>query len=171
VFNGFHVFKNAIVNVSKTVVLAQRAFHGRDSCQHRILDAAALELLKYQTTLTRDPKNIYSTVLAEKIIRLSLILSDFTLICQKFFYFNHPPNNLKRTTMGIIDDYYGGYENIAMHTNEEGETDFEAAYNSANGLDDYDEQYEQEPAEEEEEEEEVEADVQEEDTNDQNDDE
>jgi len=37
--------------------------------------------------------------------------------------------------MGIIDDYYGGYENIAMFTNEDGETDFEAAYYHANDLD------------------------------------
>ena len=30
--------------------------------------------------------------------------------------------------MGIIDDYYGGYENLAMYTNEDGDVDFDAAY-------------------------------------------
>ena len=33
---------------------------------------------------------------------------------------------------------YGGYENIAEFTNEEGETDFDAAYDHANGLDEGD---------------------------------
>jgi hypothetical protein len=32
--------------------------------------------------------------------------------------------------MGIIDDYYGGYGNLAMLTNSDGEVDFEAAYDS-----------------------------------------
>ena len=36
--------------------------------------------------------------------------------------------------MGIIDDYYGGYENIAAWTNEDGETDFDGAYEAASGL-------------------------------------
>lgn len=36
--------------------------------------------------------------------------------------------------MGIIDDYYGGYENLAMHTGPDG-TDFDAAYGSACGFD------------------------------------
>ena len=35
--------------------------------------------------------------------------------------------------MGIIDDYYGGYENIAAWTNEDGETDFDGAYEAASG--------------------------------------
>lgn len=30
--------------------------------------------------------------------------------------------------MGIIDDYYGGYENLALFTDEYGSIDFEAAY-------------------------------------------
>ena len=34
--------------------------------------------------------------------------------------------------MGIIDDYYGGYENLAMHTNSDGDIDHEGAYESAN---------------------------------------
>jgi hypothetical protein len=50
---------------------------------------------------------------------------------------------------------YGGYENIGMFTNEEGETDFEGAYDYANGLSDeipnYEEQEEERYAEEEQE--------------------
>jgi hypothetical protein len=30
--------------------------------------------------------------------------------------------------MGIIDDYYGGYESLAFFTDEDGVVDFEAAY-------------------------------------------
>lgn len=30
--------------------------------------------------------------------------------------------------MGIIDDYYGGYENLALYTDEVGNVDFDAAY-------------------------------------------
>ncbi len=30
--------------------------------------------------------------------------------------------------MGIIDDYYGGYENLALYTDSEGVVDFDAAY-------------------------------------------
>ena len=37
--------------------------------------------------------------------------------------------------MGVIDDYYGGYENLAMHTDPNGDTDFDAAYGSACGFD------------------------------------
>lgn len=37
--------------------------------------------------------------------------------------------------MGIIDDNYGGYENLAMHTDPDGETDFDGAYGSACGFD------------------------------------
>ena len=48
--------------------------------------------------------------------------------------------------MGIIDDYYGGYETIAQFTDEDGNTDFDAAYDHANGLDEYD--YEEEGQEE-----------------------
>lgn len=33
--------------------------------------------------------------------------------------------------MGIIDDYYGGYENLAMHTDLDGDVDFDGAYGSA----------------------------------------
>jgi hypothetical protein len=35
-------------------------------------------------------------------------------------------------TMGIIDDYYGGYESLAMFMDEDGVIDYEAAY-GANG--------------------------------------
>ena len=31
--------------------------------------------------------------------------------------------------MGIVDDYYGGYENLAMYMDEDGCVDFDAAYN------------------------------------------
>ena len=34
--------------------------------------------------------------------------------------------------MGIIDDCYGGYENLAMHMNEDGDIDYDEAYDSAN---------------------------------------
>ena len=34
--------------------------------------------------------------------------------------------------MGIIDDYYGGYDNLAMHMNSDGDIDYEGAYESAN---------------------------------------
>eukprot|EP00976_Prorocentrum_cordatum_P064738 1177606-Prorocentrum_minimum.AAC.1 len=37
--------------------------------------------------------------------------------------------------MGIVDDYYGGYANLAMHTDEDGDVDWESAYYSAAGLD------------------------------------
>lgn len=37
--------------------------------------------------------------------------------------------------MGVIDDYYGGYENLAMFTDGNGNTDYEGAYNTANNLD------------------------------------
>lgn len=30
--------------------------------------------------------------------------------------------------MGIFDDYYGGYENLALYTDENGDVDFDAAY-------------------------------------------
>lgn len=30
--------------------------------------------------------------------------------------------------MGIIDDYYGGYESLAFFTDDNGVVDFEAAY-------------------------------------------
>lgn len=33
--------------------------------------------------------------------------------------------------MGIIDDYYGGYENLAMNTDSDGNVDFEGAYGTA----------------------------------------
>jgi hypothetical protein len=32
--------------------------------------------------------------------------------------------------MGVVDDYYGGYETLALFTNSDGEVDFEAAYDS-----------------------------------------
>ncbi|KAF6265920.1 hypothetical protein COO60DRAFT_1697584 [Scenedesmus sp. NREL 46B-D3] len=38
--------------------------------------------------------------------------------------------------MGIIDDYYGGYESLALFTDEDGCVDFEAAYDAQ--LPDYD---------------------------------
>ena len=34
--------------------------------------------------------------------------------------------------MGIIDDYYGGYENLGMHMGSDGEIDYEGAYDTAN---------------------------------------
>ena len=34
--------------------------------------------------------------------------------------------------MGIIDDYYGGYENLGMHVNEDGDIDYDEACDSAN---------------------------------------
>lgn len=30
--------------------------------------------------------------------------------------------------MGVVDDYYGGYDNIAIWTNDDGETDFEGKH-------------------------------------------
>ncbi|KAL4522195.1 hypothetical protein Ndes2437B_g07932 [Nannochloris sp. 'desiccata'] len=39
--------------------------------------------------------------------------------------------------MGVVDDYYGGYETLHMFT-KNGETDFDAAYTYANKLDRYD---------------------------------
>lgn len=38
--------------------------------------------------------------------------------------------------MGIIDDYYGGYENFALYTNEDGDVDFDAAYGTSCPWDD-----------------------------------
>lgn len=35
--------------------------------------------------------------------------------------------------MGFVDDYCGGYENLALYTDEDGDVDFEGAYES--GLD------------------------------------
>ena len=36
--------------------------------------------------------------------------------------------------MGIIDDHYGGYENLAMYTDPDGNVDFDGAYGSAAGF-------------------------------------
>lgn len=36
--------------------------------------------------------------------------------------------------MGVIDDYYGGYENLWMWTDENGDVDYEGAYEAASGL-------------------------------------
>jgi len=66
--------------------------------------------------------------------------------------------------MGIIDDYYGGYENIAMFTDEDSETDFEGAYNH-DGLDDLDELYDYEEDQHQPEADEVSAEQDQEDTN------
>ena len=34
----------------------------------------------------------------------------------------------------FADDYYGGYETLAIFTDDNGDVDFESAYNFANGL-------------------------------------
>ena len=33
--------------------------------------------------------------------------------------------------MGIIDDYYGGYGNLALYTSQDGDVDFDAAYGTS----------------------------------------
>ena len=39
-----------------------------------------------------------------------------------------------REAMGVVDDYYGGYENLAMNTDSAGNVDFVGAYGSACGF-------------------------------------